>query len=93
MIFLFSVSGGFCLWHTTVCVRIVADFKAQTLQFITTLCTKILTLILVLNLQLFLHFVIAFYSNFADFRRPPKPFLYKNAILDFGLILHCFLSN
>ena len=42
----------------TVCVRIVADLKAQTFQFITKLCSKIQTLYLAQNLQLFLQFVV-----------------------------------
>jgi len=43
----------------TTCVSVVADFKALTFQFITKLCTKILTLNLAQNPQLRLHFVCA----------------------------------
>jgi hypothetical protein len=41
----------------TFSIRIVADFKAQTFQVITELCTKILTLNLALKPLLFLYSV------------------------------------
>jgi len=41
----------------TICIRIVADFKAQTFQFITKLCTKMLPLNLALKPLLFLYFL------------------------------------